>query len=317
MRILFITANRIGDAVLTTGVLRHLVETYPDAKITLACGPVAADLFRAVPGLERLILLKKQKRHGHWIDLWKMCVGTRWDLIVDLRNSLITRFLFAKKKVYRLSHNTGGHKVEDHAEALGVSPPPAPRLWTDEAAEQIADTLVPSGRMILALGPSANWPPKQWPAERYAELAQRLIAPNGPLPDAKIMLVAAPHEEEQLAPLFKAFQSNRIINLLGQDLLTVAACLKRASLFIGNDSGLTHIAAAMETPTLALFGPGWEKVYGPWGPHTAVVRPAFGSQELLDRLPYVGADAPNLMEDLTVEAVEETARKLIALSGCE
>ncbi|MCG8512385.1 MAG: glycosyltransferase family 9 protein, partial [Rhodospirillales bacterium] len=54
MRILFITSNRIGDAVLSTGVLGHLLETYPKARITIACGPAPAPLFRAVPNLDRL-----------------------------------------------------------------------------------------------------------------------------------------------------------------------------------------------------------------------------------------------------------------------
>lgn len=312
MRILFITANRIGDAVLTTGLLSHLVEAHPQARLTIACGPVAADLFRAVPRLERLILLKKQKRHGHWINLWKACIGTRWDLIVDLRNSLITRLLFAKRKVYRLAHNTGRHKVQDHASVLDLIPPPAPHLWTDEAAERKAVSLIPEGTLLLALGPSANWPPKQWPAQRFAELAQKLTDKTGPLANAKIALIAAPHEYDQLASLFAALPKEKIIDIVGQDLLTVAACLKKARLFIGNDSGLTHIAAAVETPTLALFGPGWESVYGPWGSHTAVVRPHFGSQELLDRLPSIGADAPNLMEDLSLEDVYKAACHLLA-----
>jgi len=61
MKILFITANRVGDAVLTTGLLAWLVERYPDASFTIACGPYGADLFRATPRLERLIVMKKKK----------------------------------------------------------------------------------------------------------------------------------------------------------------------------------------------------------------------------------------------------------------
>ncbi|MGE0108661.1 MAG: glycosyltransferase family 9 protein [Bdellovibrionales bacterium] len=311
MRILFITANRIGDAVLTTGLLHHLVKTYPEARFTIACGPVTADLFRATPRLENLIRLQKQKRHGHWIDLWKTCVTTKWDIIIDLRNSLITRLLWSQKKYYRLSHNTGRHKVEDHASVMKLSPPPAPHIWTDEAAESNATKLIQDESKILALGPSANWPPKQWPIARYAELTKRLTQENGPLQDAKIMLLAAPHEKDQLALFCESFPKEKIIDLVGQDLLTVAACLKHATFFIGNDSGLTHIAAAMGTKTLALFGPGWEEVYGPWGAHASVLRPRFGSQELLDRLPYVGADAPNLMEDIEVETVVERIQNIL------
>ncbi len=311
MNILFITANRIGDAVLTTGLLAHLVKTYPQAHFTIACGPVAADLFCAVPRLEKLILLQKQKRHGHWIKLWKTCVTKRWDLIVDLRNSLITRFLFADQKYYAQGRNTGQHKVRELASVLSLDPPPSPHLWLDEKAEQQASTFIKEGELVLALGPSANWPTKQWEAERFAQLAQKLIAQGGALEGAKVMLLAAPHEKDQLAPLYAALPAEKIIDPIGQDLLTVTACLKKARLFIGNDSGLSHMAATSGTPTLALFGPGWEKIYGPWGDHTAVLRPKESTQELLDKLSWVGAFGPNLMGGITVEAALTAVEKLL------
>ncbi len=158
MRILFITANRIGDAVLTTGLLAWLEKTYPEARFTIACGPVAADIFRAVPRLDALILLKKEKYNAHWIKLWKACVGTRWDLIIDLRNSLVTRLLYAEKKHYRLAHNTGRHKVEDHARALELTEPPSPHIWTSAEAKTRAKELIPDGAFVIAMGPAANWP---------------------------------------------------------------------------------------------------------------------------------------------------------------
>src|SRR5580658_768364 len=101
MKILFITANRVGDAVLSTGVLGWLVEHYPDAQFTIACGPYAAGLFRAVPRLERLIVLEKKSWNRHWLELWRLCSGTKWDLIVDLRDSLIAKLLPAKKRASR------------------------------------------------------------------------------------------------------------------------------------------------------------------------------------------------------------------------
>src|SRR5689334_23968356 len=82
MNILFITATRIGDAVLSTGLLAHLVERYPGAAVTIAAGPVAAPLFEAVPGLARRIVLEKRRWSGHWLMLWRATVATRWDLVV-------------------------------------------------------------------------------------------------------------------------------------------------------------------------------------------------------------------------------------------
>ena len=99
MRILFITSNRIGDAVLSTCLLRHLTDQNPDARITVACGPVPAPLFGAVRGLERVWLLRKSrmaniKLSTHWFKLWGKAVGTRWDMVIDLRRSWLFYFLW-------------------------------------------------------------------------------------------------------------------------------------------------------------------------------------------------------------------------------
>ena len=89
MKILYITSTRIGDAVLSTGLLGWLVEHLPEARVTIACGPLAAPLFAAVPGLERVIVLRKRPGGLHWLDLWRACLGVRWGLVVDLRRSAI------------------------------------------------------------------------------------------------------------------------------------------------------------------------------------------------------------------------------------
>src|SRR6185312_11928616 len=133
-------------------------------------------------------------------------------------------------------------------------------------------TLAPPGGPILAVGPAANWRGKEWRAERFAELARRLTAPGGILPGARVAVLAAAHERAQAAPLLAALPPARTIDLVGRvDLLDAAALLRRAALFIGNDTGIMHIAAAMGTPTLGLFGPSLPEHYAPWGPHTAVV----------------------------------------------
>ena len=100
MKILFITSTRIGDAVLTTGILSHLVDTYPNAKITIACGPLPAPLFEHVPGLEKLIVLHKQSYSRHWFHLWRQCVSQTWDMVIDLRGTATSYLLLAKKKIY-------------------------------------------------------------------------------------------------------------------------------------------------------------------------------------------------------------------------
>ncbi len=72
-----------------------------------------------------------------------------------------------------------------------LDPPPSPRLWTAPRHERAAGTLIPPGAPVLAIGPAANWRGKQWRAERFAELAQRLTAADGPLPGARVAVLAA------------------------------------------------------------------------------------------------------------------------------
>ncbi len=311
MKILFITANRVGDAVLTTGLLAWLEQRYPDASFTIACGPYGADLFRAVPRLERLIVMKKKKLNGHWIDLWRQCIGTKWDLIVDLRNSVASRLLRARQCATH-GQSSGKHKVVDNGAVLGLTPPPNPHIWIAPAAVREAERLLPPDTPILALGPAANWALKQWPIEHFIGLVKTLTAPDGALPDASVMVVADAREHDQVAPLLHAIPENRRIEIIGRDLQTATACLKRARLYVGNDSGLMHLSAALGIPTLGLFGPGFPLVYGPWGERCAYVSTPESRDELLASMANLSAPPATLMQSLSVERVAAAAKDLLA-----
>lgn len=309
MKILFITSNRLGDAVLSTGLLAWMVGENPNARFTVACGPYAAGLFRAMPQLERLIVMKKKSWNRHWIDLWLACAGTRWDVIVDLRNSAVTRLLRGDKKYYGGNH-TGQHKVLEHADILELEEAPDPHVWLGAAADAEAAAIIPNSVPILALGPAANWACKQWPIENFIALAKGLTAPGGAMESGRVMVVADEKERAQVQPLLDAFPD--AIPLFGKELTLVAACLKRARLFVGNDSGLMHLAAAMQTPTLGLFGPGYEDIYGPWGTHAAFVRTTESRDALLKKLEQSADKSICLMDSLSVERAATAARALLA-----
>src|SRR5258708_2171002 len=276
MHILFVTATRIGDAVLSTGLLSHLIQRYPGVRLTIAAGPVAAPLFEAVPGLERIIVVRKRRWQTHWLALYEAVAIRRWDLVVDLRRSALAWLLRAgERRIFGKGHPSE-HRVWQLARLFELDPPPGPHLWTAPRHERAADALVPPGGPILAIGPAANWRGKQWRGERFGELARRLIASDGPLPGARVAVLAAAHERPQAEPLLSSIPTGRVIDLVGNtDLLTAAAVLRRCALFIGNDTGLMHIAAATGTPTLALFGPSPVEHYAPWGACTAAVRTEF------------------------------------------
>ena len=82
MKILFITATRLGDAVLSTGALDELIRRYPGAEITVACGPLVAGLFASAPGVKKVIALKKGPFAGHWVKLARETLGEKWDVVI-------------------------------------------------------------------------------------------------------------------------------------------------------------------------------------------------------------------------------------------
>ncbi|MGE0717934.1 MAG: glycosyltransferase family 9 protein [Alphaproteobacteria bacterium] len=310
--LLFVTATRIGDAILSTGVLGRFTACWPDAPVTVACGPVAAPLFAHLPGLERVHVMAKRPRGGHWLDLWRAAVGRRWDAVVDLRGSVLAWLLAARtrrvRRRWRLADDR--HRVVELAAAFGFAPPPAPRLWLGEADRAAAQRLLPPGDPVLAIGPTANWAGKEWRAERFAELARRLTSPGGPLPGARVAVLAAAAERGRAQPVLDALAPDRRIDLVGEDLLTAAACLERAALFVGNDTGLMHLAAAAGAPTLGLFGPSDERHYAPWGERTAVVRTPQSAAALVGTPGFDHRTTGTLMDGLSVESVEAAATAL-------
>jgi ADP-heptose:LPS heptosyltransferase len=311
MKILFVTATRIGDAVLSTGLLHYLVGRYPDARFTIVAGPVAAPLFEAVPTLERIIPVTKRPYSLHWLELYRAIAPIRWDLVVDLRRSALSFILPAKRRRVIDRGDLGEHRVRQLGRLFDLDPPPAPYLWSTLQHEREAANLISDGSNVLALGPTANWGAKQWRASRFAELARRLSAPGAILSGARIVVMAAAHERPQSLPILNAFPPEQIIDLVGKiDLLTAAAALRRAALFVGNDNGLMHIAAAVGTPTLGLFGPSPPERYAPWGSHTAVAATAIPYRTLVTAPDYDYRKQETLMDSLSVDAVEEAARRL-------
>jgi ADP-heptose:LPS heptosyltransferase len=268
MRVLFVTSNRLGDAVLSTGLLDHLIRAHPDARITVACGPVAEGVFERMPHRDRTIVVDKLPFRLHWLPLWAGAVTTLWDLVVDIRGSTIAWMVPTRRRA--VMRRRPGHKIAQLAAVLGLDPPPLPVAWTTSEDRASAAALLPAGPPIIGLGPTANWAPKVWPAERFAALFRALR--DGPLPRAIPAIFAGPGDAERAmaAPLLAALPD--AVDLVGRlSLPEVAACLARCAVFIGNDSGLMHLAAAAGAPTLGLFGPTSAPEYAPAGRHAAAV----------------------------------------------
>ncbi len=310
MRILFITSTRIGDAVLSTGLLDHLIRTHPQAKFIIACGPVAAPLFEAAPNVEKIIVMKKKKRSMHWIDLWKECGFTWWHRVIDLRNGPITYLFPTLRGSHLLKDDKTQHRVELFSNLLKLETPNGPVLWSNATHDAEAVRLLPDGDPIIAVGPTANWRGKTWRAENFLELATRLTGEEGILPGAKIALFGHISERDQAASLIANIPEHQKIDLIGEySLPVVFACLKRCHFYVGNDSGLMHMACAAKIPTLGLFGPTQEKLYAPWGENCATARTAIPFLDLFgDNFDHKTTDS--LMDSLSVDMAYTAATEL-------
>jgi heptosyltransferase-3 len=293
MKILFVTSTRLGDAILSTGLLDHLIHTYPAARITVVCGPVAEGVFARMPNRERTIVLRKRKWGLHWLPLWAETATRLWDLVVDIRGSALSWLVPTRRRA--VFGRADGPKIAQLGAILGLSPPPLPVAWIGEADQARVSVLLPTDRPIIVLAPTANWQPKIWPPKRFAAAFESLTA--SVLPGALPVVLGGPGPAERAMaePLLVALPA--ALDLVGTlSLPEAASVLQRAALFIGNDSGLMHLSAAAGAPTVGLFGPTDAATYAPAGQRgIAVVAPS--------------------MSDISAEMVVTVAKDLLIRCG--
>lgn len=278
MRILFITAHRLGDAVLSTASLAFLRKIYPAASFTIICGGDVMDIFTSFPNCEEVIPLIKRSYNRHWLFLWRKMLFRRWDLIIDFRSSLVSFGLYAKKRLIIPGGRRKKHKLEQHWDMLSSLSPhyqnqtrPAmflPKIWISYEDEAYFRTILPTNAPYIILAPTAGSEDKIYPGHLFYFVALELIKRG-----YKIVLLygKGAREASLMADFYHALEqggecSEHVIDLGGGRycLRVIAACLKGASLFIGNDSGLMHLASSFEhLPILALFGPTLSKEYAP------------------------------------------------------
>lgn len=148
---------------------------------------------------------------------------------------------------------------------------PEPHLYPSERDRWWAERFMRVSRAgeqpLLGLAPGSGSPRKNWPASKYADLARYWVSRRG----GNVLMLAGPADEDAARAFTAAMDGTPFVSLEGEDLPRVAAALERCEIYVGNDSGPTHMAAAVRTPTVALFGPTDPAVWAPRAPRVRVV----------------------------------------------
>lgn len=306
--VLFLAPADLGEAVLATGALEHVLT--PGDALTVVCAPSARGLYRAAPGLTAMHALKSGQDLGAWIELALGHVGRPFDLLLDLRRAAVSYAIPARRRIVRKAPGRLQHVVEEWAELVGAERPLAPKLWIDNAARAAASEIALPGP-LLAIAPGGVSEAKRWPVERFAAVARRLA--GGPLANAAIVALGAGERDARLTrAIVSSLDADGVVARdlsTDLDLMTAAALLERATLCIGNDNALTHVAAAAGAATLALFGPTDERVRAPYGPRARTLR-----GQSLEEIAATG-DPRAAMAALSIDAVEAAALDVLHAGG--
>ena len=316
MKVLFITSTRIGDAVLSTSILNYIKNKFPNSSFYIATGKTPAPLFKNFQNVKKIIILEKKFFKIHWLELWLQTFFNKWDIVVDLRGSIISFFLFNKQKYVYKSINKNIHRLDELAILMKTKHLPLPSIpILKKDIKKISKDFLKL-KNFIAIGASANWPAKIWPSKNFVKLIKMLLKEKKFGKKKSIVFFGSSKDLKNTKKITKHLKKFRVKNLCGKlDLIEVAAHLKKSRIFIGNDSGLMHIASAVGVPTLGLFGPSLENRYAPRGSNAYYIRTKKTFNQLTGAKNFDWNTKKNLMNSLSVKRVFKKIKKVLTSNG--
>jgi len=312
MKVLFITSTRIGDAVLSTSILSYLKNRFPHCSLYIATGKTAALLFKNFNNVKKIFILEKKFFKIHWLELWSRTFLNKWDIVIDLRGSVISYFLFNKKKYVYKSINKNIHRLDELAILMKTKHLPLPLIPVlKKDMKRISKDFLKLKNSI-AIGASANWPAKIWPSKNFVKLIQMFLKEKQFGKKKSIVFFGSSKDLKNIKKITKHLKKFKVKNFCGKlNLIEVAAHLKKCKIFIGNDSGLMHIASASGIPTLGLFGPSLESRYAPKGNNAYYIRTKKTFNQLTGAKNFDWNTKKNLMSSLSVNDVFNKIKKIL------
>lgn len=348
-RIVILKPCCLGDLLMATPTFRALRQAYPEATIDLVVGKAAVS---AVAGNPRLNTLLDPGPVGSgrapWLAYGRLAQrlrAGRYDTAITLERSPIIGLLpwlagiprrigldsdgrgFAHTARIPAPLSAPRHEAEvylDTLRAIGVTPTdPRLEFFPDhQSSVSSLQSSVFNHQSLIILHPAGGINPgmtllaKRWPAERFAQLADRLAADTG----VTIVLVGGPGDMEVSAAV-RAQIDRPVVDLTGQlSFSELAVLIRHASVYIGNDTGATHLAVAMGAPTIMLMGPTDPRRYGPYRPGApdtvAAITPSDVRPEdylALRQAAMLDPHSPMSINRISVDQVYVVASRLLAL----
>jgi heptosyltransferase-3 len=337
--ILLIQLGDIGDVVLSIPAFRAVREHFPQARIIVAVREKSKDLIRHIPWVDDAMAVNQDQRsllhelRYQW-TFFSLVRSHHFDLVFDFRTGTrgaVLAFLSGAKKrvgfhdpegfwrnrlftrLYRLEYRASMHVAAYYssllpADGLTVAHETPEMHVTPDIQKSAADILkqesVPSEWPIIAIQPFSLWRYKEWNADKYIQLIHRMISAYR----VSVVITGSQDDSVMAKDLVDrcedgAGMGRQVFNLVGKTSLgQLAALIQSCRLFIGVDSAGMHIAAAVGTPTVVIFGPSAPASWAPVGNHHAVV------QKDLSCIPCRqkgcdGSEISRCLEELTVDEV--------------
>ena len=308
MEILVVSYSRIGDTILATSLINHLIKKHSDAEFTVVTSTISKDIFTDMPRLKKLIVIDKQKYAGHWYKIWNFVKDNKWDLVVDLRSSYLSYFLEAnERKIFK--GNQYEHKLEQFSNFLQIEDNIQPTIWADQ---QKYNNILKSKKIsdnFICVAPISNWQGKDWPIDKYYKLFEDPLFSN-----FEVVILGATDKASDNTKIknLKESLSIKVNNLMNKaDMIETYFILRNSKLFLGSDSSNMHLSTAAGIPTIGLFGPTNDKVYGPKGRNNRTIRTEKKYEEFINDKNFTLKDSPSYLKDIKVSLVLNEIKNII------
>ena len=346
-RILVLRYRFIGDTILTVPFMRNLRRAEPDAYIVWAVAPGSSEVVQGIPYVDELIFWDPVTIHadsrgthrtfGAKVKFIRELRARRFDKVYVLKRSFGSALIgYLSGAGKRIGFATEGrsfllttavpyrhdqHEVQNFLDVLRADGVPVVddylEAWLSVDEQQFADRFLQEAgvapeEMVIGIHPFAANPPRAWHLDNFIELAERLQEQYG----ARILFFGGQGDREAL-PAIRAAMKQPPLEAVGSTTLRqTMALLSRCRLLVCNDSGIMHLAASLQVPLVALFGPQSPVKFGPWGESCRVVSQQFPcspcKQKFFTECEPSPRGKPLCMEAITIDEVINILDKNLA-----